>query len=327
MINTNSSDRNRINNSLPKRKRIGEIDILDPTAKLIFDENAYIEILGEGYKWAEGALWIPDEQMLLFSDIPNNRILSWKEEFDQPKVYMEPSGFTQEGTRGGELGSNALILSKTGELIMCQHGDRRIAKMDAPITKPISKFITVADNYKGQPFNSPNDLAEDHKGNIYFSDPTYGLESESYQEIAFSGLYKIDTNGEVHLIQKHHTHPNGIAFSLDDRFMYITNSNPAQAHLYRYELSSQGEVISEELIFDYTPFVSETSGNPDGLKVDRYGNIITTGPDGLWVFNQNIELIARVYIPFVTSNCSFTEDFKTLYITASDKILRLKLRQ
>lgn len=327
MINANSSDRNRINNSLSKRKRIGEIDILDPTAKLIFDDNAYLEIIGEGYKWAEGALWISNEQMLLFSDIPNNRILYWKDDFEQPKVYLEPSGFTQEGTRDGELGSNALILSKAGELILCQHGDRRIAKMDAPINHPASKFITVADNYKGQRFNSPNDLAEDHKGNIYFSDPTYGLESVNHQEIPFSGLYKIDTNGIVHLIQKRHTHPNGIAFSLDDRFMYVTNSNPKQAYLFRYELTPQGKIINEELAFDYTPFVSETSGNPDGLKVDRYGNIFATGPDGLWVFNQNIELIARVRIPFVTSNCSFTEDFKTLYITASDRVLRLKLRQ
>ncbi len=307
--------------------QIGFIEQFDPSLEQIVDRDAKIEIIAEGFEWSEGPLWLEKENMLIFSDIPVNTIFKWTREKGK-EVYLTPSGYTSTVKRGGETGSNGLILNHNRELILCQHGDRRIAKMNAPLTAPKPDFITLADSYNGKKFDSPNDAIMHSNGDIYFTDPPYGLENnvdDVNKEAPYQGVYRLSADGKVTLLTDSLTRPNGIAFLPGEKQVIIANSDPKKPHWYIYDLKEDGSLINGRLFHDATAVSKEQAGLPDGLKIDRQGNIFATGPGGVWIFNKEGKLLGKIRSSALTSNCALSED-KTLYITADMYVLSVKLK-
>jgi len=210
-------------------KTIGEVNRLDPAIDKLIPIEAKIEILASGFDWSEGPVWVDELDGLLFCDIPPNKIHLWKQGMSEAPVYLTPSGYTGEKQRGGEVGSNGLIVNKNGQLVLCQHGDRRIAFLDAKWDDAKPSYKTIADKYEGNRFNSPNDVIQRSNGDYYFTDPPYGLElqmEDPTKEIDYQGVYRCKANGEVSLLTKTMTRPNGLAFSPDESILYVYVMDP-----------------------------------------------------------------------------------------------------
>jgi len=303
------------------------IEQIDPDLNNVIDPNAKVEIIAEGFEWSEGPLWI-DGLGLLFSDIPPNKIYLWTEGEDV-KLYLFPSGYTGETSRAGEVGANGLLVDKNGELILCQHGDRRLARMISPVNDPKPEFETIVDNYKGKRFNSPNDACFNSEGALYFTDPAYGLEkmmSDPLKELDFQGVYKFTTSGQLILLTDEMTRPNGIAFSPDEKILYVANSDPEYAVWMAFTLNDDGMIESKRVFYNATSLVEQEVGLPDGLKVDSDGNIFATGPGGVWIFNEQGKVLGKIRTGQATSNCAFGNDGKILYITADNFVMRVKIK-
>ncbi|TMI82045.1 MAG: SMP-30/gluconolactonase/LRE family protein, partial [Bacteroidetes bacterium] len=192
-------------------KTIGTIERIDPGLDSIIDSGAKAEVIAEGFDWSEGPVWIESQKMLLFSDVPQNIVYKWTEEKGK-EVYLTPSGYTDSMKRGGEMGSNGLLLDPSGNLVLCQHGNRQVARMDAGLRDPRPKFISIANNYQGKKFNSPNDAVYNSDGELFFTDPPYGLEKQLQdpkKEISFQGVYKVEKDGKIILLIDSLTRPNG----------------------------------------------------------------------------------------------------------------------
>lgn len=307
----------------------GTIERLDHSLDKILAKDAEIEILAKGFEWTEGPLWVSDKNYLLFSDIPPNRIFKW-EEGRGVSLYLEPSGYTGAIARGGEPGANGLLLDDKGRLVMCQHGDRRMARMNAPLDNPKPLFITLAEMWDGRRFNSPNDGVFMSNGDLYFTDPPYGLEKsmeDPSKEIGFQGVYRRRaSNGRVDLLTADLTRPNGIAFSPDESILYVSNSDSKNAIWMAYEINSKGMIERGRVFYDATSYVDKEKGLPDGLKVDKAGNIFATGPGGIWIFNALGKVIGKIKTGEATANCAFDETGKTLYITADMYLMRVVLK-
>lgn len=303
----------------------GSIERQDSVINQLIPANAKIEVLAEGFTWTEGPLWIEDGQYLLFSDIPPNKVMKWSEK-EGLSTYLHPAGHTDEIDRVGEPGSNGLLLDPTGKLVLCQHGDRRIARMTASLDMPKSEFETVVSHYEGKRFNSPNDGVFDSKGNLFFTDPPYGLEKnmeDPAKEIDFQGVYRYSKEGKLSLISDKITRPNGIGLSPDEKTLYVASSDPKKAIWMAFTLNEDGTVDSERLFYDATG--SEGKGLPDGLKVDKKGNIWATGPGGVWIFNAAGKVLGKILTGEATSNCGFDQAEQTLYMTCDDYLMRIKL--
>ncbi|MCF1714954.1 SMP-30/gluconolactonase/LRE family protein [Flavihumibacter sp. RY-1] len=309
-------------------EQIGAIEELDPAFRDLVTNDAKVEIIADGFEWSEGPLWVESEQMLLFSDIPNNTIFKWTEKAGK-ELYLKPAGYTGEAPRGGELGSNGLLLDNTGQLILCQHGDRRIARMDAPINKPEPKFTTLAGEYQGKKFDSPNDAVLHPNGDIYFTDPPYGLEKyidDSTKAAPYQGVYRIGTNGKVDLLVDSINRPNGIGLMPDGKTLIVANSESEKAVWYAFDLGNGDSLTNARIFFDASSYAKTTPGGPDGFKIDKAGNVYATGPGGIWFFNKDAKPLGRIKLPVASSNCALSADEKTLYITADMYLLRVKLR-
>jgi len=310
-------------------KANSSIEILDEATLSLINPDAQIEVISQGYAWTEGPLWLEKEQKLLFSDIPNNSIFEVDAK-GETSLYLKPSGYTGEAARGGETGSNALILDPQGNLVLCQHGDRRMAKMNAPLDQPKADFVSIVDNYQGKRLNSPNDAIYDKAGNLYFTDPPYGLEfnvDDPAKELDFQGIYCLKTDGELLLVDSI-SRPNGITFSPDQTKLIVANSDPGHAVWYQYDIVSPGMVENRQLFFDATSFVGKEgyNGLPDGMKMHSSGILFATGPGGVWVFDADGKALARIATGEATSNCAFSTDEKTLYITADNYVLKMGLK-
>lgn len=305
------------------------VEILDPEALQIISSNAEIRELASGHSWTEGPLWIEEGNYLLFSDIPKNKIFKLDSD-GKTTEFLYPSGYTGAIARGGEIGSNGLLLNQDGDLVLLQHGDRRIAKMDATLNSPKPKYITLVDRYNGKKFNSPNDGVFDNDGNLYFTDPPYGLQdgvNDLSKELDFQGVFCLKTSGELKLIDTL-TRPNGIALSHDGSELYVAVSDPEHAVWYRYDVVVPGTVKNRTLFFDVTDVVGikGQQGLPDGMKMHSKGYLFATGPGGVWVFNGKGVPIARIFTGEATSNCAFSKNEKTLFMTADDYVLRMDLK-
>ena len=319
---------------------VGKIELYDTSAGRFIDSNAVIEVIGRHYLWSEGPVWVPAKQMLLFSAVRENKIYQWNGK-DTPVVYLTPSGYTDTAYRDGENGSNGLALDKEGRLLLCQSGNRQVARLNTSLdstfglrkpgdAKPV--FTVLAPNFKGKKFNSPNDLVADSKDNIYFTDPIYGLpkhENDPTRELSFEGVYKISPEGKIALLIDSISRPNGIALSLDEKILYVGSSDDHHTRWYSYAIDSSGGIKSLGVLLDGTALKQKAKikQGADGFKIDRYGNLFAAGPDGINIISPAGELLGLIRIyNRPASNCAFNETKDVLYITAADLVLRVKLK-
>lgn len=313
----------------PTYKTTGNVERLDPALDAIIDTTAAIEIIAEGFQWSEGPLWIETEQMLLFSDVPANTIYKWTEK-NGTAVYLQPSGYTgTEPSQSKEPGSNGLLLDSNGNLILCQHGDRQMARMDAPLDKPAATFTALASHYDGMRFNSPNDAVYSATGELFFTDPPYGLPAQNdddpAKEIPFNGVYKVTQRGDISLLTDSITRPNGIAFFPDGYTLLIASSDPNAANWY--VLDVRNAPATPTLFYSATDERRGLPGLPDGLKITKNGIVFASGPGGVWIFNQEGLVLGKIKLDAAASNIALSADEKTLYITNHQQILRVTLNQ
>jgi gluconolactonase len=303
--------------------RIGSIERLDPRFDKLIPRDAVLEKLAEGFEWSEGPVWVRKGGFLLFSDIPNNCVMKWKEG-EGISLFLKPSGYTGQTQRGGELGSNGLLLDAQGQLVLCQHGDRRLARLGVG-----GPFITLADRYQGKRFNSPNDAVFKSNGDLYFTDPPYGLEKgpdDPARELDFCGVYRLSADGKLTLLTDKLTPPNGIGFSPDEKTLYVAQSDRARAVWMAFDVKDDGTLGRGRVFYDVTPVVKagKLKGLPDGLKVDRAGNLFASGPGGVNVFSPDGTLLGRINPGQSTANCCFGDDGSVLYLTADMYLCRIK---
>lgn len=305
------------------------IKILDPEGNDIIDSTAKIENLAGGFKWTEGPLYIADGDYLLFSDIPNNRVMKWKDG-EGLSTYLQPSGFTAPSkVPEKEPGSNGLLLDKDGNLVLCQHGDRRIARMKAPLSDPKPVFETVADRYNGKRFNSPNDALYHPNGNLYITDPSYGLDKgddDTAKELSFHGVFRVTPSGKVDVVDSVTRWPNGIAITPDGKYLLIGHSDGDNPVWMKYELDKNGLAAKKSVFYKLTEADRDKPGGPDGMKMSKKGYLFASGPGGIWIFNPSAKPVARIYTGKATSNCALSADEKILYMTCDDYLYRVNLK-
>lgn len=302
---------------------LGTIVYNDPKLEKLLPKGSKLEVLAMGFVWCEGPVWVKDGGYLLFSDVPKNTVYKWDEK-NELSVFLNPSGYTGRGAYSNEPGSNGLMIDKKGRLISCEHGDRRISAM--PINK--GGKTTLADNFEGKRFNSPNDIVEHTNGSYYFTDPPYGLagyEKDPTREIPYFGVYQITPKGEVKMIINDLQRPNGLAFSADGKTLYVSQSDPEKAVLMAYPLLTDGSVGKGKLFYDATA-MSKTGlpGLPDGFKVDVEGNIWTSGPGGILIISPEGKLLGKIETLEIASNCAWGNDGSMLYLTVDGYLCRIK---
>ncbi|MEO8427838.1 MAG: SMP-30/gluconolactonase/LRE family protein, partial [Verrucomicrobiota bacterium] len=263
----------------------GTIERNDSALDKLLPPDAKIEKLAEGFSWAEGPVWSPVAHCVYFSDVPRNVVYKWKEGDTAATVFLQPSGYTGSKPRGGEPGSNGLVLDAKGRMVLCQHGDRRIARRELD-----GKMTRLVDYYNWRRFNSPNDAVYKSNGDLYFTDPPYGLEgnnNDPKKELMINGVYRLSKAGKVTLLTAELTFPNGIAFSPDEKTLYVAVSDPQHAVWMAYDVETDGTIANGRIFFDSTAMTKDKKGLPDGLKVDKAGNLFATGPGGVLVFSPD----------------------------------------
>ena len=303
---------------------LGSIERNDKAIDDLIAPDAKIEKLAEGFDWAEGPVWMKKGGYLLFSDVPQNVVFKWKEGEGVTK-FLKPSGYTGSKPRGGEPGSNGLTTDRDGMLVLCQHGDRRVVRLEKD-----GRFTPIAQFYNFQRFNSPNDLDYKSNGDLYFTDPPYGLEKlndDPAKELKQNGVYRVTPKGQVSLMIDNLTYPNGIAFSPDEKTLYVAVSDTNKPVIMSYDVKADGTLVNGRVFFDAAPLVApDHKGVPDGLKVDRKGNLFATGPGGVLVISPQGKLLGSILTGEATANCNWGNDGSVLYITADMYLCRLQTK-
>lgn len=298
------------------------IERLDPAFDRLIHADAKVEKLAEGFNWSEGPVWY--KGAVVFSDVPENVVYRWAPGDTKAEVFLKPSGMTTPTPGFREQGSNGLAVSAQGRLILCQHGDRRIASLN----DDGKTFTTIAGLFEGKHFNSPNDLALLRSGDIYFTDPPYGLDKTNdskLKELPHNGVYRVRPNGDVTLLTATVPWPNGIGFSPDEKTLYVAVSDQKQPRLLAYPVKEDGTLGAERLLFDATPLREKgRKGSCDGLKVDVAGNIWATGPGGVLVISPEGKHLGSILTNQATGNCCWGGDGTELYITADMFLCRVK---
>jgi len=294
---------------------------LDPRFDKIVPQDAVLEKVADGFAWAEGPVWNRAGGFLLFSDVPNNSIIKWKTG-EGASVFLKPSGYTgTEQFTGREPGSNGLTFDSEGRLVFCQHGDRRISRLE----KDGSKTILV-DNYQGKRLNSPNDLVFKSNGDLYFTDPPFGLPKsfdDPKKELSFQGVYRLSRDGRLTLLTTEVKAPNGIAFSPDEKKLYVADS--ARALWFVFDVKLDGTISEGKVLFDGAELSKGRPGVADSLKVDVHGNIFAAAPGGLFMLAPDGTLLGRFDLGTATGNCAWGEDGSSLFITSNTIVYRIRL--
>ncbi len=304
----------------------GRLDAESPAFHELVPENAALEILAEGFDWTEGPVWRADSSYVLFSDIPPNTIYRWKDG-EGLSLFLRPAGHNRDQPPGREVGTNGLFIDAEGQLVMADHGDRQISRLNE---KNFTKE-SVAGSYEGKRLNSPNDLVFAKNGNLYFTDPPYGLEGlndSPVKEQPHNGVYLVRPDGEVVLLDAELTFPNGIILSPDEQTLYVAVSDGRAPAIWAYDVQSDGTVANKRMFFDGAPLRDAgRRGAFDGTAIDVNGNLWATGPGGVLVITPDGELLGTIVTGRATSNCIFGgPDRSVLYITADNYLLRLPTR-
>ena len=301
------------------------LEILDPRMEILISKNAKMEILAEGFGWAEGPVWIPELNGILFSDVPNNKAYLWTEKKGLI-LFLYPSGMTNHAPNNKSAGSNGLGLDSDGNLILCQHGDRSISRLNNWFFEE-PKYDVLVDHFNGKWLNSPNDLVFDKQGSIYFTDPPYGLrngDEDDLKELNFNGVFKWSAREEVKLVEKNMSRPNGIALSLDEKTAYVANSDPANDVIMAFDVLEDG-FLNGRIFFDGNILSQTREGLFDGLKMHSSGIIFATGPGGVLLLDSLGVHLGTIMPGKKTANCSFDKDEQYLYLTSTDVLARVKL--
>lgn len=302
---------------------LGRIHRFSPALDSLLDPNARIEVLASGFEWTEGPVWLRDSQTLLFSDIPRNTIFAWRESVGI-STFLCPSGYTGHEPWGREPGSNGLTLNPHGHLVACEHGDRRVS-----LLPPSGGKLTLADLYEGRRLNSPNDCCFHPSGDLFFTDPAYGLPqqfTDHRRELDFCGVYRVTPSREISLLTRQLSCPNGLAFSPDGNTLYVSNSDPTRAIWMAYPLLSDRTLGPGRIFADLTAEAKTQKGLPDGFKIDHAGNLFATGPGGVSVFSPTGERLGLIEVGEACANVAWGGDGSTLYICADMYLCRIETR-
>jgi gluconolactonase len=314
---------------------LGSIERLDPALDKYLPPDAKIEKLAEGFDWIEGPLWVKSGGYLLFSEIPFNSVYRWQEK-KGVSLFLQPSGYFGERTDLKEPGSNALGLSKKGELILCQHGERRLAKV--PLGAPASKPTVLADKYEGKRLNSPNDFVVHPSGDIFFTDPPYGLQKKDAapgkemddpdKQLKFQGVYRLDVAGKVHLLSEDLERPNGIGLSPDGKTLYVANSHRPRPIIMAFDVKPDRSVGSPRVFFNGTDLLAakpNLKGSFDGLVVAADGTLFASGPGGILVITPEAKHLGTISSGEAMSNCDFGGPAgKTLFVTSDMYLVKIE---
>ena len=326
IISCNTNNTNQENYTRLTR---GNVQIFDESAKIFVNEDSRIELLADSLFLSEGPLWIESLNSLLFTQVASNKVFKWNEN-DGLSVYLDPSGYTGivPAEPDGLVGSNGMVLNSNGDLILAQHGDRRVAKLidwdnEAP------EFETLAGRYNDKLFNSPNDLVYADNGDLYFTDPPYGfglekLLTSELKEQPVNGVYKLTKTGEVVLLVEDILLPNGVAISNDNKTLYVNSSDVEYPIITKFDITENG-LENREIFFDGTELIKSSEGWFDGLKVHSSGNIFSTGPGGVLILTPEGKHLATIGTTSNALNCAFGNNEEYLYITAFDYLARVKL--
>jgi gluconolactonase len=297
------------------------LESLDPRFDALLPPGTKIEKIADDIEWSEGPLWDAKRKTLLFSDIPRNVVMQWNADKGVSR-FLENSGYTgAKPFTGREPGSNGLTFDPQGRLTLCQHGDRRISRREAD-----GKMTPLAVGFMGKKLNSPNDLVYDDQGNLWFTDPPYGLPgtfNDPGKELDFQGVYRVAKDGKITLATRELEAPNGLAFSPDYKTLYVANSQPTRAIWKAFPVNADGTLGVSRVFADATKLFHEGDGVPDGMKIDAHGNVWATGPGGVHVYTPDGALLGRIVTNVPTANVAWGEDGSTLFITANHRVLRV----
>ena len=286
----------------------------------IVPRTAHVEKVAGGFRFTEGPIWLPSGS-LLFSDIHSNTVFEYRPGVGVSE-YLRPSGcYGGESPDGFSIGSNGLTLDAQGRLVLCEHGNRRVTRLEKDGSRTV-----LADRFEGKRLNSPNDLVHDYRGTLYFTDPPYGLlrqDDDPRKELPFNGIFRV-ANGELQLLSEDLDRPNGLAFSPDETVLYVANSSPTRRVWVRFEVKPDGKLGEHHVFYDVS--ARPEPGAPDGLKVDVRGNLYCTAAGGVWIFSPEGRHLGTICTPEIPANCHWGDsDGKTLYITARTSVYRIRL--
>ena len=297
----------------------GSIERIDPAFDALVPLGAKIEKLAGGFVFTEGPVWDQRGSRLYFSDLRSNAIHTWSDE-EGLDTFLQP---VFEGEAAHEsVGSNGLTIDQQGRLLLMEHGNRLVSRLETNGSRTI-----LAHSYGFSRLNSPNDSVWHSSGWLYFTDPSYGLpeqESDPLRELDFNGIYKLyPETGELELLETNQSRPNGIALSLDERTLYVANSDGSDKVWYAYDVNDAGELSNQRVFFDVND--QDIAGAADGMKIDVNGNIFATGPGGVWVFDSEGDHLGNINPPELPANVAWGGDGSDLYMTARTGLYRISL--
>ena len=307
---------------------IGEIERLDSDMGLFVSKESKIEVLASGFSWAEGPVWVPKLNGVLFTDVPKNKAYLWTER-QGLSVFLDPSGMTNHAPHSSNEGANGLVLDSNGALVLCQHGDRRVARLKDDWQLDPPSYETVIDHFEGKWLNSPNDIVFSKNGDLFFTDPPYGLDQQDddiLKELDFNGIFKWSKNEGIVLLNKTLSRPNGIAFSRDEKTVYIGNSDRENLIIAAFDYID-GAFKNKRVFFNSKNILRKGPGSFDGLKVHSSGTIFATGPGGVLVISSEGKHLGTIRPGKATANCAFDAAEDYLYLTSTDVLARIKLNK
>ncbi len=300
-----------------------KIERLDPRLDALVPPGAKLEKIADGFGWAEGPAWNAATGELFFSDVETNHMHAWSAK-NGTRIVLENSGYERAAPfTGREPGSNGITFDAEGRTVFCQHGERRISRLEPDGTRTV-----LVDRYEGKCLNSPNDLVYSRAGDLYFTDPPFGLPGtydDPAKELPFSGVFRLSATGELTLLTRDLEGPNGIGLSPDERTLYVANNSPTRPLWMAYDLCADGTIGSGRVLFDAKPFTTTRKGFPDGLKVAKSGHLFASGPEGIYVLTPTGEHLGTLFFGQLTANCAFGAEGRTLYVTADSELYRVDL--